>query len=185
MDKLLKSITKYEAMLGAAKEDDEKAFALKRLNILKDQLSKFEASASSEKKVIEKKEARKKIVSECAVIIPKLQAIIREIQGETAERNASKTPVVKKKVSTLLSEGIVKSVRSAVLKEMTRDKVSKINVESLSSAKLSFSDALAHLRDALGGISSSNDTFIKSFIKTMDELISEVEEKQKSVKIAA
>ena len=58
----------------------------------------------------------------------------------------------------------------------------KINLDALAEAKKNFNLALRSLREALGGISSENDAFIKAFNSEMDEMISEVKEKQKAHK---
>lgn len=184
-DELRQKLAKYKGMLLSAKEDDEKAFAKTRINQVQAELDSLNDSEETETKAKAKKEAKTKALSECAIIIPKLEAIIRDIKGQKEQHRASQAPVVKKKVSTILSEGIAKTVKRAVSKELTRDKVAKIDLDELKESKKSFEEGLKHLRNALGGISSSNDSFIKKFGSDMAELIKEVDEKQKQAKQAA
>ncbi|MEY5049407.1 MAG: hypothetical protein RLZZ175_2766 [Bacteroidota bacterium] len=113
-------------------------------------------------------------ISQAKELVQKAEAIQRERNPKPSEKR------VKKRVTTVLSTGIIRTVASAVRREMGADKVSKIKVDALKESHEHFKNALASLKTALGGISS--ESFIDTFSKEMNDLIEAVKEKQKAVK---
>lgn len=95
---------------------------------------------------------------------------------------ASKGPKKRKKVSQVLSDGIVATMKRAIGMELTSEKAGKIKPEQLKKVRDSFKEGLRSLRSALGGIDSENNQFIEDFVKSFNELIVSVEKKQESLK---
>lgn len=113
-------------------------------------------------------------IAQAKELVQKAESIQRERNPKPTEKR------VKKRVTTVLSDGIIRTVASAVRREMGADKVGKIKVDALKESHEHFKNALASLKTALGGISS--ESFIDSFSKEMADLIEAVKEKQKAVK---
>lgn len=98
--------------------------------------------------------------------------------GAAGNGAAGTTERKKKRITTVIADGMAAVFRRALRGESTREKVGKIKTEKLKEAKAEFSSGLKKLRVALGGISSDNQSFIDSFEKQVDELIAEIIEKQ-------
>jgi hypothetical protein len=136
-----------------------------------------------EKKAEEQKPEKKKMTKEqvdhCKTMIEKLKGFIREY--ETSNTPKKPVQVHKKRISTVLSEGMANIIKRAVSRELTKEKVTKVRPEKLRDARDKFTAGLKDIRAALGGISSDNDAFIESFKNDLNALIKAVEEKQKAV----
>jgi hypothetical protein len=127
-------------------------------------------------------ENKEKVKSDCQAIIIELKGLLNKYNTDkvpTAKRSG-KSPA-KKRASEVLADGISGVIGRVVKRELTLDKVTKIKTAKLRDARDKFSEGLKALRSALGGISSDNDTFIEDFKKEINELIEQVEEKQKVV----
>lgn len=97
----------------------------------------------------------------------------------------SSMPKVKRKVSTVIADNLFKTISGAVNREMTEEKLKKVNVKALEQAKKHGIEFLKSIREALGGIANDNQELIKRFTKNMDELIDKVKSKQEEMKQAA
>jgi len=178
---LTEKLSKYKRIREAMVEQDEKdAFDNKIANIeaeIKALTTETEQEVKKQKRSI----SHEKLRNQCQTLISELKTLLHRYEGTQKEKRANH-PIVKRRVSTLIAQGIAGTVKRAVSKELSREKVMKINLDALDEAKKNFNLALRSLRDALGGISSENDAFIKAFNSEMDEMISEVKEKQKAHK---
>jgi uncharacterized protein YdcH (DUF465 family) len=160
--------------------DEKEAFDKKIANVETEILTlttQNEQEVKKQKRTI----SHDKLRNQCQTLISDLKTLLHRYEGTQKDKKANQ-PVVKRRVSTLIAQGIAGTVKRAVSKELSREKVMKINLDALDEAKKNFNLALRSLRDALGGISSENDAFIKAFNSEMDEMISEVKEKQKAQK---
>jgi len=181
MEKLLElkaKLARQKELLADAKEEDEKAFVKKKILKLESEIEVLANEQSEAEKKILKHD---KIRNTCPDLIKKIKEVVSEYEGVNRSKSASK-PAKKKRVSSFIAENIASTIRRAVNKETTRDKVSKIDTDSLKEAEKHFVDGLKSLRNALGGISSDNDSFIKSFKSEIDELVKNVKEKQEALK---
>ena len=181
LEELSEKLSKYKRIRDAMVEADEKdAFDKKIANVEAEILTlttQNEQEVKKQKRTI----SHDKLRNQCQTLISDLKSLLHRYEGTQKDKRANQ-PVVKRRVSTLIAQGIAGTVKRAVSKELSREKVMKINLDALDEAKKNFNLALRSLRDALGGISSENDAFIKAFNSEMDEMISEVKEKQKAQK---
>lgn len=201
-------IEKFEARLaemGADTEQEEDAERVKKPTGEKKKKVKKEsaqkpASASkpakkqepeTTKEEVPKPEPVKKDVpkpgddkKEIKKTIADLRSCLSVALGHLNGHKATKGPRKRKKVSQVLSDGIVATMKRAIGMEMTNEKAAKIKPEQLKKVRDSFKAGLKSLRTALGGIDAENDKFIEDFEKSFNELIDKVEKKQDELKEA-
>lgn len=135
-----------------------------------------------------KRKASQLSKEECTDFNKKLDLILAAINKDCEETDKAKLKVTSsskrdkpkpKRASTILQEGITNGVSRVLKKEMTAEKVKKVNIDKLKEMKELGVKFLKVSRQAFGGVSSENDSFIKAFESDMNEKIKMVEEKQK------
>ncbi|MEY5048907.1 MAG: hypothetical protein RLZZ175_2266 [Bacteroidota bacterium] len=181
LNELSEKLSKYKRIREAMVEQDEKDAFDKKIATVEAEIKAFTTETEQEVKKQKRSISHEKLRNQCQTLISELKTLLHRYEGTQREKRANH-PVAKKRVSTIIAQGIAGTVKRAVSKEMGREKVMKINIDALAEAKKNFNLALRSLREALGGISSENDAFIKAFNSEMDEMISEVKEKQKAHK---
>ena len=181
LNELSEKLSKYKLIREAMVEQDEKDAFDKKIATVEAEIKALATETEQEFKKQKRSISHEKLRNQCQTLISELKTLLHRYEGSQKEKRANH-PVVKKRVSTIIAQGIAGTVKRAVSKELSREKVMKINLDALTEAKKNFNLALRSLRDALGGISSENDAFIKAFNSEMDEMISEVKEKQKAHK---
>ncbi|MEN9446582.1 MAG: hypothetical protein RL728_1094 [Bacteroidota bacterium] len=181
LNELSEKLSKYKRIREAMVEQDEKDAFDKKIATVEAEIKAFTTETEQEVKKQKRSISHEKLRNQCQTLISELKTLLHRYEGTQKEKRANH-PVAKKRVSTIIAQGIAGTVKRAVSKEMGREKVMKINLDALAEAKKNFNLALRSLREALGGISSENDAFIKAFNSEMDEMISEVKEKQKAHK---
>lgn len=148
--------------------------------------AKTKAAPKAKTKVT--KENKAEAEASCRPLIEDLAALLESYRkGKPAKASGSgggngasgTTERKKKRITTVIADGMAAVFRRALRGESTREKVGGIKTDQLKEAKAEFSSGLKKLRVALGGISSDNQSFIDSFEKQVDELIDEIIEKQK------
>ena len=189
MNELEAKLEKYKKMLDAAVEPDEKAFAMKRIEeteakIKEAQVNKKpteEKKQEAPKPVVKKPaEGKKERVLGCNTIVRQIKQLLIDYEKQNSPKKAS-SPAKPKRVSSLIADGISRSISAAVRKELTAEKVVKIKVDKLEEASDVFQKGLKLLRESLSGIASTNNEFIDRFATQMKETIAQVKEKQKAV----
>jgi anaerobic ribonucleoside-triphosphate reductase len=181
LEELTEKLSKYKRIRDAMVEADEKEAFDKKIAGVDAEIKALNTETEQDVKKQKRTISHDKLRSQCQTLISELKTLLHRYEGTQKDKKANQ-PVVKRRVSTLIAQGIAGTVKRAVSKELSREKVMKINLDALDQAKKNFNLALRSLRDALGGISSENDAFIKAFNTEMDEMISEVKEKQKAHK---
>ena len=181
LEELSEKLSKYKRIRDAMVEADEKEAFDKKIANVEAEIKALNTETEQEVKKQKRTISHDKLRNQCQTLISDLKTLLHRYEGTQKDKKANQ-PVVKRRVSTLIAQGIAGTVKRAVSKELSREKVMKINLDALDEAKKNFNLALRSLRDALGGISSENDAFIKAFNSEMDEMISEVKEKQKAQK---
>ena len=181
LEELTEKLSKYKRIRDAMVEADEKEAFDKKIAGVDAEIKALNTETQHEEIKQKRTLSHDKLRSQCQTLISELKTLLHRYEGTQKDKKANQ-PVVKRRVSTIIAQGIAGTVKRAVAKELSREKVMKINLEALDQAKKNFNLALRSLRDALGGISSENDAFIKAFNTEMDEMISEVKEKQKAHK---
>ena len=181
LTELTEKLSKYKRIREAMVEQDEKDAFDKKIATVEAEIKALTTETEQEVKKQKRSISHEKLRNQCQTLISELKTLLHRYEGSQKEKRANH-PIVKRRVSTLIAQGIAGTVKRAVSKELSREKVMKINLDALDEAKKNFNLALRSLRDALGGISSENDAFIKAFNSEMDEMISEVKEKQKAHK---
>ena len=181
LEELTEKLSKYKRIRDAMVEADEKEAFDKKIAGVDAEIKALNTETQHEEIKQKRTLSHDKLRSQCQTLISELKTLLHRYEGTQKDKKANQ-PVVKRRVSTIIAQGIAGTVKRAVSKELSREKVMKINLEALDQAKKNFNLALRSLRDALGGISSENDAFIKAFNTEMDEMISEVKEKQKAHK---
>ena len=181
LEELSEKLSKYKRIRDAMVEADEKEAFDKKIANVETEIKALNTETEQEVKKQKRTISHDKLRNQCQTLISDLKTLLHRYEGTQKDKKANQ-PVVKRRVSTLIAQGIAGTVKRAVSKELSREKVMKINLDALDEAKKNFNLALRSLRDALGGISSENDAFIKAFNSEMDEMISEVKEKQKAQK---
>ena len=181
LEELTEKLSKYKRIRDAMVEADEKEAFDKKIANVEAEISTLTTQNEQEVKKQKRTISHDKLRNQCQTLISDLKTLLHRYEGTQKDKKANQ-PLVKRRVSTLIAQGIAGTVKRAVSKELSREKVMKINLDALDEAKKNFNLALRSLRDALGGISSENDAFIKAFNSEMDEMISEVKEKQKAQK---
>jgi hypothetical protein len=121
-------------------------------------------------------------MADCEATISKVHEILRKHKAAIAPKMTVKAR--KRRASEIISTGMVSVLSRVVKAELSKDKVTRVKPEKLKEARDQFSLALKSLRAALGGIAIDNDSFIQSFKSQMDELIKQVETKQKQAEEA-
>jgi len=107
------------------------------------------------------------------------KALARLEQKRKSSTSKPKGPKTQKRVSTVVSDNLIKTISGAIGKE---DDVKKIKVSQLLKVKTSGKQFLKDLRNSLGGIADDSDNFIKRFESRIDAIIKVVETKQKDLK---
>ena len=181
LEELTEQLSKYKRIRDAMVEADEKEAFDKKIAGVDAEIKALNTETQHEEIKQKRTLSHDKLRSQCQTLISELKTLLHRYEGTQKDKKANQ-PVVKRRVSTIIAQGIAGTVKRAVSKELSREKVMKINLDALDEAKKNFNLALRSLRDALGGISSENDAFIKAFNSEMDEMISEVKEKQKAQK---
>jgi uncharacterized protein YdcH (DUF465 family) len=178
---LTEKLSKYKRIRDAMVEQDEKDAFDKKIANVEGEIKALNTETEQEVKKQKRTISHDKLRNQCQTLISDLKTLLHRYEGTQKDKKANQ-PVVKRRVSTIIAQGIAGTVKRAISKELSREKVMKINIDALDEAKKNFNLALRSLRDALGGISSENDAFIKAFNSEMDEMILEVKEKQKAHK---
>jgi hypothetical protein len=175
---LTEKLSKYKRIRDAMVEQDEKDAFDKKIANVEGEIKALNTETEQEVKKQKRTISHDKLRNQCQTLISDLKTLLHRYEGTQKDKKVNQT-VVKRRVSTIIAQGIAGTVKRAISKELSREKVMKINLDALDEAKKNFNLALRSLRDALGGISSENDAFIKAFNSEMDEMILEVKEKQK------
>jgi len=178
---LTEKLSKYKRIRDAMVEQDEKDAFDKKIANVEGEIKALNTETEQEVKKQKRTISHDKLRNQYQTLISDLKTLLHRYEGTQKDKKVNQT-VVKRRVSTIIAQGIAGTVKRAISKELSREKVMKINIDALDEAKKNFNLALRSLRDALGGISSENDAFIKAFNSEMDEMILEVKEKQKAHK---
>lgn len=170
LEKLEKQLADEKKAEEASKKDDDAD---------DDDDDKKPAAKKKDAKKPTKPTMTKEDKDKCDALMAEIKALLRKHQGTRQPR--TKKPNTRR-VSTLVADKVFNSVAGAVRKEMGREKIGKVKVDKLRDVRDNGEKLLRSIRQALGGISTDNDGFIKHFSGLMNELISEVEKKQKKEK---
>ncbi len=133
-------------------------------------------AASGKKKIT--KDTVKPAVASCDPLLTRMEAVIKEFRPKT-ETKRSATPPKQKRVSTIIGDGISGTIRRVVKRSINSETIAKIKPSALRKARDYFSQGIREVRTALGGIGGDANTIVENFINQMNELIDEIEAKQK------
>jgi hypothetical protein len=174
-DRIRIQIQNWEQKLAEAQAEEEAAEKEKA----EAKAAEPKKAASGKKKVT--KENKPQVVADCGELVGTLKKVLDNYEPKRQQKKATTPPKVKR-VSTVVADGISGTVERVIRKMVKKETIGKVNIGSLREARDRFVAAIKSLRSAFGGASGDQDSFISAFVTRMNELIEELETKQKEAK---